>query len=403
MIYLWDIHSTIFDEHQEYTPALNACIQAFINAAAGEIPPEFASEKDFYQAVYADLKKAHVALQSDWADEAFNLSFMTTLRKLFVDDESFNTARMNAVATRHHVSQELIRKHAYPGIVDRIKDMRAQGHAVYLCTDANRTCVEDTIAALGLKDVINGAFCCRSTLESDKIAKDNITCLPPGAFKPNARIVGEILLSYLKLGVMFDDVFELTHQTPFHLEGVEDFVCASLVVKPEWRARLLPLLEKTVVIGDSWRDMLLAFNAGVHRIEAGYGSRELLNSGMTAEEFAKIKAHNLEVVERVTFWTESNNPVGKPVDRMSLMNGEQKKIAVKFAAPDFVCERAINEARWMSRVRSAEEMRVERNREMVHREMSALPRWRTQGTMFVRAADLQHLVKEEERVVNKPH
>lgn len=352
MIYIFDIHSTIFDEHQEYAPALNSAISVFIDKAGG-IPSIYKSENDFYKAVYADIKKAHILLQSDWDNRAFDLQHMPSLRSLFKNDIEYNTIKDIAIQTRRDTSKKLIKQHSYHEAIELIKNLKKAGHTVYLCTDSNRSFAVDAIGVLGVEGDIDGYYCCASPgvspLESE-VQNNKIKCLSDGVFKPNSRIIGEIILDHAKNNlqgfddIKYEDVFQTTHGKHTIIE--KEWVNAKVVTNDDV---LRKLMNDTVFIGDSLqRDVLLGNNAGVLTVEAKYGTK---SPGLHDSH---------EVIHAVTYWENAIGPDGKETDRWSLMSPHIKKAVLdENAVPNYVCGTALSEIESIVKMQSRAEVKAE--------------------------------------------
>lgn len=350
MIYLFDVHSTLYDEHREYVPALNAAIQVFIDAAGGDTV-KFASNNEkaaLYKKVYAELKQAHVSLQSDWDNRAFDAERMPTLKALFTDD-TYETVKKHAIQVRSETSKRLMREHVYPGALEILKGLKRNGHDIYLCTDSNITCAEYVMEALELNDIVDGCYCCASPgIAPTPSENPKIKCFSDGIFKPNAHIVGEILLDYAKThgliaeDTTYDGVFMNTsarYNIPYKKWATTKLVATHEILQG--------LIQETVIVGDSLRDIILGRLAGALTVKAEYGTK----SPALKESHA--------VIHSITHWENCIGPDGQYIDRWNLFGPHVKKHVEQDYLPDYTCTNSIKEMAWMLNMPSRNEIMSE--------------------------------------------
>jgi len=309
-IILLDLHYTLVPEG-EYGLAVDEAVNVFINQAkaSGKIDESFDVEKFKDTKVFSEIKAAHIKfLADDWDNRIFNHENAPSLLALMGNDaEKYEAARKKAIEVRNNHSENYSRNNIYNGVEDFIRSAREEGHTVYIVTDTNRTGTEPQVKALGLDGKVDGVYCCPSAPEAmvqvSRLENTKVFEFTQGSYKPDPRIVGNILLNYAKEknlvadDLKFKDVFEL-HQLPNIPHGCNKYIGRKLSVKDSSHKELFTnLLANTIGFGDDYRDHLLFNNAGVVCVKAVYGEESKKNSNGNKDK----RSH--EILDKISGWS----------------------------------------------------------------------------------------------------
>lgn len=296
-ILIFDIHKTLFHEAYEFPYALDAAIKVWIRnvnkvrKSKGLPALSEKGAKELYINILKDMGIANrTYLRDDWDNQVFERQYMPALVEAFgvggISDEAYRICKEEAIQTRREVSRQRMEQYAYKKAIKFAKKREAAGDIIIGLTDANASCVVDVLPGLGLEDVFHAVYAGKSSSNSvpQVPRQGKIKQLPEGMFKPNAWIMGKILLDLaldeglVPEGTTFSEVFELV--TPEDKLGAfrknsagagspydgPRFPYTQLCVKEGglYEGLFRSMLQCTVVIGDGiHRDMLLAHNAGI--------------------------------------------------------------------------------------------------------------------------------------------
>ena len=352
-VLLIDLHNTIVDELIEYGGAIDCTIDSFITSS-GHNNISQAQRNE----IYKDLQQAHIKIGDDWDNRAFDIENASTLRNLFptgkTGDAEYEQARKKAIAARYNYSQQYITHHAYTGVVTSIIKAHEEGHHVFVVTDATEQALHPNLKWLGLEGKISGAYCCGSPNVNEIPDEYRTTSIPVtpfknGMVKPNAMIIGQIVLDiakqkgFIKPETEVEDIFAFQESNP-NVENSKRYIHGQLQIKDtDCRNIIGELIKQVIGIGDDLRDLVMYSNAsslGVKSLKANY-SDDIPNMGVASETIKQKQKEGKEILKCVTGWSK---------ERLELLQDfkQQTELQKCFddvpqcTEPNQLCSQAIN-------------------------------------------------------------
>ncbi len=326
-IFLLDWKGTVLNESMEY----GASIQQSAMVIARHIKEKSGENLDF-EVLYKEIRTAHAntSPQSDWSLSIYDQ--LPILRNTFKDTEKRHDVIKEAIEARLRYSRENTK--VYEGVSSFLDQAQQQGLKVYTMTDAALESVLMQLKQVGLDNhLISKIYGGAAHPESLAAYGVGDIKTPYASFlgdrvKPDGRIIAEIALDHAKNNeglpdkVAFEDVFGFVPHPEFRLE--DQFFASSrekkeyawlhhaVVLKETKYARILKnVLDSIVVIGDSSRDKLTAYNVisglaannksvGVAFVQASWDKE-----WVKAHADPKAEEESLHVLHKVTGWSDA--------------------------------------------------------------------------------------------------
>ncbi len=336
-----DFHDVFYDERFEYGCAIQAAINVWAQAlekSGATVPLE-----EFYR----ELTIAHRQVgppPDDWSAQVWDL--LPALAPLRKDADSFQRIKTQALQARDEESRRLTLQHAFPGVAEAFRRMKAVGYSLYFTSDGVVPDAAKKTAWLGLDGVVDGIYAWPSAdpTPAGLLTSTFVQSYPQDpehpeeiVRKPHPIILGQILFDHVKRhgGVpqetSISEVF-LSENDP------EAAIPELAAVQPEGRyARtrmtlkedapshglFTRLLAETIYLGNSkLKDGWMARLAGLSYAHAEFGKEipEALRPQMELSESILLK---------VTGWAKTV---------LSLAQAASESSVVQALTPDILCQ-----------------------------------------------------------------